>query len=80
MLEGDEQHLHHVQLTSRRMTRMLLGANDTVAAVLELEGTSSAAALSINNDLGRAPFLSSATGVCGEGLHLAFQIKTSQKQ
>jgi len=43
-----------MQVTSRRMTRMLLGANDTVAAVLELEGTSSAAALAINSDLGNS--------------------------
>ena len=32
--------------------RKLLGANDTVDVFLELEGTSAAAALSINSDLG----------------------------
>ena len=40
------------QVQSRRKSRMLLGANDTVDAQLELEGSSPAAALSINSDLG----------------------------
>lgn len=44
------------QVESRRRSRMLLGANDTVNAVLELEGTSPAAALSINQDLGNGVF------------------------
>ena len=43
-----------LQASRRRralLARSLLGSNDTVDAVLELEGTTSAAALSINSNL-----------------------------
>ena len=43
-----------LQASRRRralLARSLLGSNDTVEAVLELEGTTSAAALSINSNL-----------------------------
>ena len=54
---------------SRRRSRALLGLNDTVNAVLELEGSSPAAALSINQDLG--------TGVLGGNLQACPDILTA---
>ena len=45
-----------MQVESRRRSRALLGLNDTVNVVLELEGSSPAAALSINQDLGNSVF------------------------
>ena len=46
--------MNPLQASRRRralLARSLLGSNDTVDAVLELEGTTSAAALSINSNL-----------------------------
>ena len=54
-----------MQVDSRRRSRALLGLNDTVNVVLELEGSSPAAALSINQDLG--------TGIFGGNLQVPSQ-------